>query len=90
MSTVLEVVANVCFVLLSISGALCVWRAIRRSTLPDRTIGIDVATAVIINALGVGVAVTADDLLIDLLLIAGLLGFLTVITVARYVERRGI
>jgi multisubunit Na+/H+ antiporter MnhF subunit len=89
-TTLLEVVGNVCFGLLAIAGALCAWRAIRRSTLPDRTMGIDVASAVIINALGVGVAVTADDLAIDLLLIAGLLGFLTVITVARYVERRGI
>jgi multicomponent Na+:H+ antiporter subunit F len=86
----MNVVANVCFAVLAVSGALCVWRAIRPSTLPDRTIGVDVLSAVIINALGVGAALTADDLLIDLLLLAGLLGFLTVITVARYVERRGI
>ncbi len=86
----MNVVGSICFGLLAVSGALCVWRAVRRSTLPDRTLGVDVANGVIVNGLGVGVALTADELLVDLILVGGLLGFLTVIAVARYVERRGV
>jgi multicomponent Na+:H+ antiporter subunit F len=86
----MSIVASICFAMLAIAGALCVWRTVRRSTLPDRTIGVDVASGVIVNGLGVAIALTADPLLVDLALVAGLLGFLTLLTVARYVERRGI
>ena len=35
------------------------------------------------------VAVTGDSLFLDLTVVLGLLAFLTTVTVARYIERRG-
>ena len=75
--------------MLGIAGLLTTVHVIRARNLVDRAVGVDMLVAVILNGLAVGIAVTANDLVIALLLIIGLLAFLGSVTIARYIEQRG-
>ena len=76
--------------LLLTAALVTVWSAVRTdSTIGDRAVSLDMLTAVISSGLFVGSILDDDGLLLDLALVFGLLGFLTSITVARFVERRG-
>jgi multicomponent Na+:H+ antiporter subunit F len=84
------IVATLCIGALIGAAALCVLRMLRPGTLADRSIGLDTAIAMIINAGAVLVVLRDDSLIVDLLLVAGLLGFIGTISVARFIERRGL
>ena len=73
---------------LAAAGTLGVVRVLRRGTLGDRAVGFDLLSAVFACALLVAAAETGDGLLLDLAVVLGLLGFLTSVTVARYLESR--
>lgn len=85
----MSVVATVSLAALALAAALCALRVIRCELLADKAIAIDVITATIVSGVAVGTAVSGDGLLVDLALVLGLLGFLTTVSVARFVERRG-
>jgi multicomponent Na+:H+ antiporter subunit F len=74
--------------LLIAAAALTVWRTVKPgSSVGDRAVGFDMLTALIQCSLFVGAVIMADGLLVDVALVLGLLGFLTSVTVARFVER---
>lgn len=76
--------------ILLVAALITVWRAVRSDTaIGDRAVALEMLTAIISSGLFVGSIVADDGLLLDLALVFGLLGFLTSITVARFVERRG-
>jgi multicomponent Na+:H+ antiporter subunit F len=75
-------------VLLIVAAALAVARALRPGSLGDRAVALDMFTAVFICGLLVAAA-GGDSLYLDLALVLGLLGFVTSVTVALFVERRG-
>ncbi len=76
--------------MLVVAAVLTVWRTVRPgSSVGDRAVGFDMLTALIQCSLFVGAVIMADGLLVDLALVLGLLGFLTSVTVARFVERTG-
>lgn len=85
----MNVVTTIAFVLLALAAALNFARAIRPGTVVDRAIALDGVVAVIICGLGVAVVRTGSSVWIDIALVGGLIGFLTLVTVARYVGRRG-
>lgn len=68
---------------------LAVLRALRPGSLADRAVALDLAVVVALNGLALRAATTGDDAAVDLLLVFGLVGFITVVTVARFIERRG-
>lgn len=79
----------VSFALLLAAGALCVLRVLRRSSVPDRLIALDLLLVDIVLGIGVMAYQTQSDFFLDLLVVVSLLGFVGTVTVARFVEGRG-
>ncbi len=79
----------IAIVLLVLAAAIGTWRAVRRSSLGDRAVALDTIASIIQCGLFAGAVITGDGILIDLALVLGLLGFLTSVTVARFLERTG-
>lgn len=72
-----------------LAGALVtVWIA-RAKTLASRAVAFDVLAATITCGLLVAAAITTEGLFLDLAMVLGLLGFMTAVTVARFIERTG-
>ncbi len=77
-------------VMLTVAALLTAVHVMRSRTLPDRAIGIDMLVAVVLNGLAVYVAYSQNELVVALVLIIGLLSFLGSVTIARFIERRGL
>ena len=75
--------------MLVLAALLAVMRALRPGSLADRAVALDLAVVVALNGLALRAATAGDDAAVDLLLGFGLVGFITVVTVARFIERRG-
>ncbi|MCB0999125.1 MAG: hypothetical protein KDB40_07510 [Acidimicrobiales bacterium] len=74
-------------VMLFAAVAVTIARAVRPGTVSDRAVAMDVVASVIQCGLFVGAALAGDGVLVDVALTLGLLGFLSSVTVARFVER---
>ena len=80
--------SQVALALLIVAAVITVGRAVRpSSSTGDRAVALDMATSVIQCGLFVGAVILGDGILIDIALVLGLLGFLTSVTVARFLER---
>ena len=76
--------------LLMIAVVLATVRILVADSLGERAVAFDVASSVITTSvLGWVVVGGGDTYLLDVALALSLIGFLTVVTVARYIERRG-
>lgn len=74
---------------LSVAGLVALARVLRPgSTLIDRIIGLDLLLVIVVGGVGVLAARTGDGTFFDLFVVAGLLGFVSTIAVARYVEHQ--
>ena len=78
----------VALAILVLAGVVGVSRVIVRGTLGDRAVAFDMLGAIVSSAVLVAVAANGDGLLLDLAIVFGLLGFLTSVTVARFIESR--
>jgi len=76
--------------LLAIACVLCVVRALIPGTIIDRAIALDGVVSAIICGVAVAAVRTGNSTYVDIALVGGLLGFLTLSTIARYVGRRGL
>jgi multicomponent Na+:H+ antiporter subunit F len=74
--------------ILAVAAVVGVARVVRRSSLGDRAVALDTLTAVITCALLIGASRVDDGLMLDLAVVLGLMGFLTSVTVARFIESR--
>jgi multisubunit Na+/H+ antiporter MnhF subunit len=83
-------VTTIAFALLTIAAGLCFVRAIRPGTIIDRAIALDGVVSAIICGVAIASVTTHSGILVDIALVGGLLGFLTLSTIARYVGRRGL
>jgi len=81
---------TIALIVLLTAGALTTSRAVRRGTIGERAVAIEALTSLITCSLFVAVAITGDGLFLDLALVLGLLAFLTSVTVARFIEKRGL
>lgn len=86
----MNVVTGIALGLLTFAAAVCFARAIRRGTIIDRAISLDGVVSAIICGIAIAAVRTGSGLLVDIALVGGLLGFLSVSTIARYVGRRGL
>ena len=86
----MDVVVTITVGLLTVAAAVCVARAIRPGTIIDRAIALDGVVSAIICGVAVAAVTFGSGIMIDIALIGGLLGFLTLSTIARYVGRRGL
>ena len=78
----------VVLVLLLVAGCIIIGRILRPGTLTDRAVAFDSLASVIICGLLVDAARSNDGVHLDIALVLGLLGFLTSVTVARFIEMR--
>ena len=85
----MNTVGIVSLVLLFLATVLAAVRALRRGSLADRVVAMDALTPILACGLLCAVAITRDSVFLDLALVLSLLAFLTTVTVARYIERRG-
>lgn len=85
----MNVVGQISIAVVIAAALLVAGHAVRARTLADRAVALDTITALITSGLLLGAAATGDGLLLELALVLGLLGFLTSVTVARFIERRG-
>lgn len=80
---------NFSLIVLAIAAVLGVLRVVRKSRLSDRAVALDMLSAVITCVLLVAAGRSDDGLQLDLAILLGLLGFLTSVTAARFIESRG-
>lgn len=86
----MSLVTAIALGLLAGAAAICFARAIRSGTIVDRAIALDGAVSAIICGIAIAAVRIGSGILIDIALVAGLLGFLTLSTIARYIARRGL
>jgi multicomponent Na+:H+ antiporter subunit F len=86
----MTVVTTIALGLLALASALCLVRAFKPSSIIDRAIALDGVVSAIICGVAIGAVQTGNNTLVDIALVGGLLGFLTLSTIARFVGRRGL
>jgi len=82
-------VLTVFLALLVLAAAITTWWIVRARTLACRAVSFDALASMMICGFLVSAAITGDGLLLDLAIVLGLLGFLTAVTIARFIERTG-
>lgn len=86
----MSVVTAISLGMLAVASALCFARAIRPGTIIDRAIAFDGVVSAVICGVAIVAVRTHSGILVDIALVGGLLGFLTLSTIARYVGRKGL
>lgn len=86
----MDVVTTIALGLLGVAAALCLVRACMRGSIIDRAIALDGVVSAIICGVAIGAVRTGNNTFVDIALVGGLLGFLTLSTIARFVGRRGL
>lgn len=85
----MSVVTDLAFAGLVVSGLLCFARLVRGTSLADRIVALDALLLVVVSGIAVNAARTGEGTYLDALVVAALLGFVSTLTVARFIERRG-
>ncbi|CAN5347374.1 hypothetical protein BH20ACT9_BH20ACT9_17610 [soil metagenome] len=85
----MNVVTTIALGILGLAGLLSVARLARPGSLADRVIALDVLVVIVVSSIGVYSVRIGEGVYLELLIVAGLLGFVATITVARFMERRG-
>ena len=84
-ATVLTLVTSLSMGLLLIAMVLCVLRILRGPTLPDRILGLDTLTTVIIGFIAAYAIRSGLVLYLDIAIALSLVGFLATVALTRYV-----
>lgn len=75
--------------LLVVAGLLCIARLLRGPSLADRAVALDTLLVVVVCGVAVHAEGSGSGMLLDVLVVAALLGFTGTALVARFIERRG-
>lgn len=86
----MTVLIGVCLAGAALAAVLCVARLLIAESFADRVVALDLLLGVIVTGTAVVAAGTGDNILLNLLVVTGLLGFVGTAAVARFVERRGV
>ncbi len=85
----MTVVTNIALGIVVFAGLLATLRVVRRdSTNVDRMIGLDLLLTLVVAGVALRAAATGTSWYLDLLLGASMLGFVSTISVGRFLERR--
>jgi multicomponent Na+:H+ antiporter subunit F len=77
--------------MLTAAAILTLLRAVRRGvSLADRVVALDVFLIIIVTGIAVASIRMDSTLFFDVLVVVSLLGFVGTVTVARFIERRGL
>jgi multicomponent Na+:H+ antiporter subunit F len=87
----MTVVLAICLGMLAVAALLTVLRIVRKGmSLADRLVALDLLLMIIVVGIAVGAVRSDSALFLDVLVVVSLLGFVGTITVARFIERRGL
>ncbi|WP_292464697.1 cation:proton antiporter [Methanolobus sp.] len=81
---------DVALVIMSISLIPCLYRIIVGPTLPDRVVGLDALTLVMVVALGVYSYMQESPFFLDAALVLSIISFIGTIAIARYIDEGAI
>lgn len=85
----LATVGNVVLFMLAVSALLVFVRLVRGPSLPDRVVAMDLLGTLMVSVLVVGAAVAGERAFLDAAIVIALIGFVSNIAYARFIERRG-
>jgi multicomponent Na+:H+ antiporter subunit F len=85
-----SLVVFVCAAGVGLAALLCAARALLADSVADRIVALDVLLGVVTCGIAVGAVATGDAVLLNLMVVTALLGFVGTVTVARFMERRGV
>ena len=83
-----ETILNLAIFIIMIAIALGVYRLVKGPTIVDRVIAIDLLTLISIALIALIAHIGSRFIYLDVALVYGLLSFLSVLAVARYLDRR--
>jgi multicomponent Na+:H+ antiporter subunit F len=77
------------FVGLAVAAVLALARVLRRGSLADRALGLDVFVTVVAAGVVLGSVRADSTVFLPIVVVAALLAFVATVTVARFIEERG-
>jgi multicomponent Na+:H+ antiporter subunit F len=86
----MNLVIGGCLAGVAIAAVLCIGKLLIARSFADRVIALDLLLGVIVTGISVAAVGPAPDDLLNLLVVTALLGFVGTVTVARFLERRGV
>lgn len=87
----MTVVIVVCMSILALAGVVALARVVRRGvSLADRVVALDLLLLIIVMGIAVSSIGLDTTVYFDVLVVVSLLGFVGTITVARFIEHRGL
>jgi multicomponent Na+:H+ antiporter subunit F len=86
---VIVVATNISYVLLSVAALMCGFRMLKARTVANRIVALDLLLVILTSGLAVYTAQTRDTSFLNVLVVVGLLGFISTALVAVFIERRG-
>jgi multicomponent Na+:H+ antiporter subunit F len=87
----MTVVIVVCLGILTLAAILTLTRVVLRGiSLADRVVALDMLLLIIVMGIAVGAVQSSTQVFFDVLVVVSLLGFVGTVTVARFIERRGL
>ena len=87
----MTIVIMLCLGILTLAAMLTLIRIVRKGiSLADRVVALDVLLLIIVMGIAVGAIAARTQLFIDVLVVVSLLAFVGTVTVARFIERRGL
>ncbi len=87
-STTAQVAAELALVLIGVALFLTFIRLVRGPTLPDRVVALDLMGVQAVGIIAAYSVATDEPVLLDAATVLALVGFLSTVAFARYVERR--
>jgi len=82
-------IPDVAMFMLALAAAIAFVRLLRGPSLPDRVVAMDLLGTLTVGLLVVGAAASAQRAFLDAAIIIALIGFVSNIAYARFIERRG-
>ncbi len=82
-----EAIVTAAAVLIFLAIVLCVFRLIVGRTLVDRIVAVDLLTVISISLIALYAHVSGRFIYLDVALVYGLLSFLSVLAIARFLEK---
>ncbi|WP_066194260.1 Na(+)/H(+) antiporter subunit F1 [Gracilibacillus timonensis] len=87
MSDLIQIVAIVCMIVITISITLLMFRVVKGPTNPDRAVALDAIGINLMGMVGLSAILLVTTRLNDVILLVGILLFIGTIALAKYIEK---
>lgn len=86
----MSVITGIAMAGLTAAAALCLGRLLRADSFAERIVALDMVLGIVVTGIAVAAVESGDGTLLNVLVVTALLGFVGTVTVARFLERRGV